>query len=108
MVRADDEGRCEGDVEPHLLSSDRTFATGELVRHGVDAVDDRIVSGELRTEERRAEGELARQAAVTSSESIVGGRVYPSDDLAVGGKGRVDRKDVVEFDLNLCHGAERR
>src|SRR5215831_21421617 len=103
MVRADDEWRCEGDVELHLLSSDRTFATGELVRHCVDAVDDRIVSSELRTEERRGEGELARQAAITSSESIVGGRVHPSDDPAVGRKDRVDRKDMVELDLNLCY-----
>jgi len=81
-----------------ITRSDRAFTTGELVWFWIDAVNYRIRGGESRIEQRRREAELA-ETAVTRSELIVGRRVHPSEDTAVGR----ERRDKARSRLALRH-----
>ena len=79
-----------------------------LVGDWVYARDHRIGGGKFRGEHRRRKSELARHGAIPLVERIVGWGIYPSRHFAVRWVNRIDGKDVVELDIHVRDGAERR
>ena len=66
-----------------------------------------LAAVKLEIEERRSEAELA-SVSVACREIVVGGRIHPCEDAAIGRVRRINRKDVVKLDLDILNvGGDR-
>jgi hypothetical protein len=108
VVHSETKRRGEGHVDLNFLAGDGTFAASVLVGAWVYARNHRIGGGKVRVEHRRRKGELPRHSAIPRGELIVGRGIYASRHVAVRWVNRIDGKDVVELDLHLIDGAQRR
>src|SRR5262249_31320401 len=103
IIRTEGDWRGEGDVELHFRSGYCPLATRELAGLRVNAVNERVGGREVRAEHRRREGELTGNRAIGGEEVVVGRRIHACVHPVVRGVVRINRKDVIELDLNVVY-----